>query len=194
MDEILNHPVHMLYPEMGPMPAYPLPLGYGQRFYQTGDEAHWTAIQRAAETFFTIADTLFRREFGYDEDVLAQRMIFITDPIGTPIATITAWWQPNWRESGPWGQIHWVAVHPAHQRLGISKAMLSWASAQLATEFGRAFLDTSTGRVWAIKAYLDFGFRPDLTEFTNPDVVAAWHSVHTQINHPVLAEILTDLA
>lgn len=193
MEPLLNQPVHMLYPELADIPNYPLPPGYGIRPYRTGDEGHWTAIQRSAETFFTVADTLFRREFGYDEEILAQRMVFVEDSTGTPIATITAWWQENWREMGSWGQIHWVAVHPAHQRLGISKAMLSWALLQLASWHGRAFLDTSTGRIWAIKVYLDFGFRPDLRELRNPDVLAAWRSVQVHLNHPVLAEILLDL-
>jgi hypothetical protein len=82
-----------------------------------------------------------------------------------------------------------VAVHPQHQRRGISGAMMTEAMGQLKQWHGRAMLGTATGRVWAIKVYLDFGFRPDPSELTAPEVLAGWRNVDEQIHHAGLAEI-----
>ncbi|MEZ4640272.1 MAG: GNAT family N-acetyltransferase [Caldilineaceae bacterium] len=181
-----NVSVHMISDPIGAFPVIDLPMGYSFRAYRTGDEATWNFVQRGAERFFEIEDTLFRREFGHDEAILAQRMAFVVAPNGDAAATITAWWQDDWRGRGRWGQIHWVAVHPAHQRRGLSKPMMTWAMQQLAASYPRAMLGTSTGRAWAIKVYLDFGFVPDPVEMEKPEIVDAWRILQEKIRHPVL--------
>jgi GNAT superfamily N-acetyltransferase len=181
--------VHMICDPIGDFPRLALPPGYRFRAYRTGDEATWTGIQRAAEPFFAIKDTLFRQEYGDDEAILRERMIFVESADGSPAGTITAWWQDDWQGRGAWGQIHWVAVHPQHQRRGISGAMMTEAMGRLSLWHGRAMLGTATGRVWAIKVYLDFGFRPDPSELTAPEVLAGWRNVDEQIHHAGLAEI-----
>jgi GNAT superfamily N-acetyltransferase len=183
-----NVSVHMIYEPIGDFPMFALPMGYSFRAYRPGDEATWTAIQRAAERLFEIEETLFRREYGYDEDVLAQRMAFVVAPNGEDVATITAWWKDEWQGRGPWGQIHWVAVHPDHQRLGLSKPMMTWAMERLAAHYPRAMLGTSTARTWALKVYLDFGFVPDPTEMERPEIAEAWRSVQGIIRHPRLGD------
>lgn len=185
----INVDVHMICEPMGAFPMRTLPPGYRFRAYQPGDEATWTEIQRAAEPFFAIKDTLFRQEYGDDETALAERMIFVESADGSPAGTITAWRQHDWRGRGAWGQIHWVAVHPHHQRRGISAAMMTEAMARLQRWHGRAMLGTATGRIWAIKVYLDFGFRPDPSELADPSILAGWRSVDEQIHHAGLATI-----
>lgn len=184
-----NISVELIADPITAFPVCPLPQGYYFRPYETGDERTWTAIQRAAEPFFAIEDSLFRAEFGNDETTIRQRMLFVERNDGAPAGTITAWWQDDWHGRGQWGQIHWVAVHPDHQRLGISKAMLSRAMEALAGQYPRAMLGTSTGRLWAIKVYLDFGFRPDSLGLAQPDVVDAWHAVQRILQHPALEDL-----
>jgi GNAT superfamily N-acetyltransferase len=178
--------VHMIADPIATIPVYPLPDGYHFRPYRSDDEATWTAIQRAAEPFFAIEDGLFRAQYGDDEKSLGERMRFVERNDGTPAGTITAWWKDDWEGRGQWGQIHWVAVHPEHQRHGISKAMMTWAMQKLAGHYPRAMLGTSTGRVWAIKVYLDFGFCPDPKGLEQPVVLDAWRAVQTVLQHPRL--------
>ncbi len=185
-----NLSVHMICEPIDRFPDIALREGYSLRLYQPGDETTWTAIQRAAEPYFAIEETLFRQEYGDDEAMLAQRMAFVTDADGAAIATISAWAKEDWRGEGAWGQIHWVAVHPDHQRCGISKAMMTWAMHRLAAHYPRAMLGTSTGRVWAIKVYLDFGFLPDPIELLQPEIGEAWQSVQDEIAHARLAAAL----
>ena len=52
-------------------------------------------------------------------------------------------------------------------------------------------LDTSSGRPWAVKVYLDVGFRPEASDFADPTRLAAWHDVQRVIEHPALAALPT---
>jgi GNAT superfamily N-acetyltransferase len=168
-----------------------LPAGYRFRTYQPGDERTWTEIQAAAEPFINIDDTLFRREFGEQLAALPDRMFFIETAEGHAVGSITAWWDSNWRDSGDWGRIHWVVIHPDYQRRGLAKPMMTQATRRRAQSHQRATLGTSSGRPWAVKVYLDFGFVPEPSELTNPAIDAAWQQVQTVIQHPVLAAVLS---
>ena len=44
---------------------------------------------------------------------------------------------------------------------GLRKPMMTRAMQRLAESHPNAMLGTSTGRIWALKVYLDFGFYPD---------------------------------
>ena len=68
--------------------------------------------------------------------------------------------------------------------------MMTHAMQILAQHHMRATLGTSSGRPWAVKVYLDFGFTPDVTELTNPKIQAAWQKVQAVIQHPQLAALL----
>jgi GNAT superfamily N-acetyltransferase len=188
-----NLPVHMIRQDMKGYPAFALPAGYGFRLYRPGDEAIWTRLQRAAEPFFPIEDSLFQEQFGDFLQALPDRMAFVETAQGEAVATITAWWKPNWRNSGDWGQIHWVAVAPHHQRKGLSKAMMTWVMDRLARTHTRAMLGTSTGRVWAIHVYLTFGFTPLLDELSEPEVRNAWIQLQRRLGHSILARTLHQL-
>lgn len=185
-----NVSVHMLRQGLDDFPHYQLPVGYTFRTYRPGDEVVWIRLQRAAEPFFTIEDDLFHQQFGQHPHALLDRMFFVETASGEPVATITAWWQENWQNRGQWGQIHWVAVHPRHQRQGISKAMMTRAMQRLARDHWRAMLGTSSGRIWAIKVYLDFGFHPDVEELHEEKIREAWRTLQAELAHPLLGEYL----
>lgn len=179
----------MIRPTLADFPRYTLPLGYHFRTYQPGDERAWTEIQLAAEPFIKFDDTMFSREFGDRLDALADRMFFIENDAGRVVGSITAWWDDDWRNSGDWGRIHWVVIHPDFQRLGLTKPMMTQAMDRLAQSHQRATLGTSSGRPWAVKVYLDFGFTPDPTQLDDPKIYGAWQQVQAVIQHPVLAAL-----
>lgn len=163
-----------------------LPPGYRFRTYQPGDEAHWTALHRAAEPYIEITDALFDEQFGDHVDQLADRMFYVVANDGAVVGSATAWWQDDPAGGAPAGMVHWVVVDPDHQGQGLSKAMLTRVMTRLAASHTRAMLGTSSGRPWAIKVYLDFGFRPDPTELDDLRVRQGWADVQGVLNHPAL--------
>jgi hypothetical protein len=69
--------------------------------------------------------------------------------------------------------------------------MMTHAMTRLAASHPTAMLGTSTGRTWALKVYLDFGFYPDPDELeAKPEVRDAWQALQTRLNHPLLAHSL----
>ena len=49
--------------------------------------------------------------------------------------------------------------------------------------YNRCFLGTETGRIVAIKVYLDFGFCPDLDSAESRN---AWEEFASVVEHPIL--------
>lgn len=190
-DETPNVDVHMVRDNNANFPIYELPAGYRFRMYREGDDVTWTELQAAAEPFFQVTPELFVREYGQHLDALPDRMFFVETEDGEPAASISAWWERDRHNPAERGRIHWVVVHPKHQRQGITKPMMTRAMQRLAASHPSAMLGTSTGRIWAIKVYLDFGFYPDPTEMeAKPEVAEAWRNLQKQLNHPLLAERL----
>jgi GNAT superfamily N-acetyltransferase len=186
-----NVSVHMIRDDMVDFPQYQLPAGYRFRMYRDGDDVTWTNLHIAAEPFFEVTPELFVREYGEHRDALPDRMFFVETETGEAIASISAWWERDRHNPTEPGRIHWVVVHPNHQRRGITKPMMTRAMQRLAASHPSAMLGTSTGRIWALKVYLDFGFYPDPAEFeSKPEVIAAWRQVQEQLNHPLLAKSL----
>ena len=179
-----NYGVRMIREHMEDIPEMPFPKGFGFRNYRLGEGYIWTRIQRAAEPFIKIDDGLFDREFGHHLRVMEDRSFVVITDEGEEIGTITAWWNPDWRGK-EWGQIHWVAIHPDYQGLGLSKPMMAIAMKRLRQSYNRAFLGTSTRRIVAVKIYLDFGFYPDMESENSQE---AWTEVASVIEHPILKE------
>lgn len=137
------------------LPQFPLPDGYRVRWYRPGDERDWLAIHEAAYAPETITLDVFRREFP-DQEALAQRQCFILDPDGAPVATATAWIHNNGFDAR-YGCVHWVAVAPQAQRLGLGKALMTILLERFkALGYSRAYLRTSNPA--AIRLYQQAGF------------------------------------
>ena len=145
---------------------------------------------QAAEPWFEVEDSLFMQEYGRQLQALGDRMWFAETNQGEPVGSISAWFQKEPPEKGDLGRIHWVVVHPDHQGRGISKAMMTVAMLRLAESHSAAVLGTSSGRPWAVKVYLDFGFRPGRVTLNESELRQAWIDVQSIIVHPVLAEWL----
>jgi GNAT superfamily N-acetyltransferase len=176
--------ITMIREHMENIPEITFPEGFGIRNYRPGEGHIWMRIQRAAEKFIKVEDDLFDQEFGRNLKELEDRSFFVVTDDGEEVGTITAWWSPDWRGK-EWGLIHWLAIHPDYQGRGLSKPAMTVAMERLRQSHDRAFLSTSTGRIIAVKVYLDFGFYPDL-EAENSQ--AAWEAVASVLAHPVLKE------
>ncbi|MCL5994905.1 MAG: GNAT family N-acetyltransferase, partial [Chloroflexi bacterium] len=182
-DALDNAPVTMFRAHLDDIPEVPFPAGYGVRPLRRNEGGLWEDIWRDAEPFFKIENGLFEKEFGDDPLAIERRCYIITAPDGTAAGTISSWYSHD-LNGQDYGRIHWVATRKAYQGKGIMRAGLSYALRQMAQWHGRAVLDTSTGRVGAIKLYLDFGFRPDLSK---PGAREAWAAFRQRLNHPALA-------
>lgn len=159
-EQLPNANVWMIHHNLLSAPYFPLSLGYSMRFYREGDVQTWVRIQQAAEPFFVPTAGMFAKYMPGDTAYLAARVMFIVDPTGTDVGTITAWNDRVFHYDDI-GQIHWVAIIPAAQGRGLSKAMLSAACNTLrARGYTKAVLETNTRRIPALNLYLQFGFEP----------------------------------
>ena len=138
-----------------------LPEGYTARLFQPGDEAGWASVETSVGEFDNIADGLryFHREFTPHLAEVQQRCTLICDPSGCPVATATAWWSVF--QHNRFGMIHWVAVMPRCQGMGLGRAVTIQAMNRLAElETGHVqMLHTQTWSHISIRMYQSLGFR-----------------------------------
>ena len=155
-------PVAMMREDLIEFPQYELPAGYAFRRYRSGDEAVWTDIWTRSDRYGVIDPAVFRREFGTDEAVLAERQYFMLDPDGVEIGTVTAW-LPDDAHGPSSGRVHWVASVPEMQGKGLGKPLITTVLTRLRElGYARANLHTESVRTVAIRLYLKFGFRPEV--------------------------------
>lgn len=151
-------PLYMIRDDLEGLPSFPLPPGFGIRWYRPGDEWVWVDLQTPFYEPGAITLDLFRGQFETDPDTLAARQCYLLDAADQPIGTASAWLYDGFR--GPeYGRIHWVAVAEEYQGRGLSKPLLSTACERLA-ELGhtKAYLTTSSERPRAVALYRRFGF------------------------------------
>ncbi|MCX5660827.1 MAG: GNAT family N-acetyltransferase [Planctomycetota bacterium] len=180
--DMANCPVVLVRHDMLNLPIVPMPAGYSMRPMALSDAAEWEDVWIDAEPFVAIRRGLFMEQFGKDPEAIPQRCFLLVGPDGSTQGTISAWYDRNFK-GGDWGRIHWVAVKKASQGKGLARAMMSFAMQELKKRHTRAELDTSTGRVGAIKVYLDFGFVPDMDA---PHAAEAWAAFRKKLDHPGL--------
>ena len=177
-----NVTVRMIRPDLEGIPRQPLPPGYSVRWYRPGDAQTWLAVQSATERLVTITPDMHPHEFGTDPNVLGRRQCFLLNAGGIPVGTATAWFGDDERGRS-WGRLHWLAIVPQEQGLGLGKALLATACGRM-RELGhkQAYLVTSTGRIPAINLYLRFGFVP---EILTADDAAAWNEMRPHVSVPL---------
>lgn len=156
----LHWPLTMIRETLADIPVHPLPPGYAIRWYRSGDESLWIAIQAAADRYNKITPELFLAQFYAADARLEQRQCYLLDPAGSAIGTATAWVDDQNGDPAA-GRVHWVAIVPAAQGRGLAKPLMT-AVCQRLQELGhrRAYLTTSMARPAAIGLYLRFGFAP----------------------------------
>ncbi len=136
------------------------PEGYRVVFFQLGDEKEWAEIEATVGEFDRAVDALayFHEAYLPHHEELARRCLFVVDPAGRKVATFTTWWNYTGQRRDPW--VHWVAVHPSCQGLGLGKAIIcEGIKLTLAIEGDRdIYLHTQTWSYKAINIYRHAGF------------------------------------
>lgn len=173
--------VFMVHRNIAQAPRYEMPAGYAMRFYREGDVTTWVRVQLAAEKLFVPSAEDFTKSMPGDTTHLATRVMFLVDPAGEDIGTITAWDDSD-LDGTPMGHIHWVAIVPAAQGLGLGKPMMSAAlDAMRRRGDTAAWLETNTARVPALNLYLQFGFVPHVRNDEERD---GWKAVAPALKFP----------
>ena len=132
-----------------------LPEGYAIRTYQPGDEDAWADLMCAVGEQTSPADA--RAEFvrRYLADMSrADRLFFAVDAEGAVVGTAIAW------DDGL-RVLHWLAVHPDHQRRGLGKALCQTALRLFRREDNAlpVYLHTQPWSWKAILLYIKLGFK-----------------------------------
>jgi len=163
--------------DLSQLPAAPVPMGYRVRPYRDGDVTTWVNLHLAAERHREISAALFREAFGYVDDPLVARMVFLEDAAGTAWGTATGWWD-DLPDGNTLGRIHWVCMHPKKQGQGLAKPLLRAALKRLVTAgHGCCYLTTSAARLPAILLYRSFGFTPIIETHEDHKI---WEAIHAQ--------------
>jgi len=143
-----------------PVPVFELPEGYTYSYYKPGDEKAWAKIETSVLEFDDELDALlyFQKEFAPFASELKRRCLFVENKNNEKIATCTAWWGYSGIRRDPW--LHWLAVKPKEQGLGLGKALVSKITRlMLDIEGDRDFyLHTQTWSHKAVKIYEKAGY------------------------------------
>jgi GNAT superfamily N-acetyltransferase len=154
--------LYMLRSAGVPVPEFPLPEGFSFAFYKDGDESNWARIETSVLEFDSEFAALmyFNKKFKPHVDELYKRCLFIENKDGKKIATTTAWWHHIQNERRAW--LHWVAVDPDYQGLGLGKVISSRATNLMIELEGdvNIYLHTQTWSHRAIGIYEKIGYIP----------------------------------
>ena len=136
-----------------------LPEGFNFRLFEgENDISHWCRIEASVQEFDSENDAKkhFAHEFHPHLDEMKKRCIFITNKEGLPIATATCWFSDGEITS----RLHWVAVCPGYQGLGLGKAVSQLAVNVSASIYPNQpmWLSTQTWSHRAVLMYHKLGF------------------------------------
>lgn len=143
-----------------PIPEFKLPSGYAFTFYEPGCEKDWARIETSVLEFDCEMDALlyFQKDFLPYGPELPLRCMFIQTDAGERVATASAWWAYTGRRRDP--MVHWVAVKPAYQGLGLGKALIAEVLRLILEIEGDrvVYLHTQTWSHKAVRLYERVGF------------------------------------
>lgn len=170
-------------------PKFDLPAGFSFAKFRTGFERQWMELQYEVEEVDSIkeAEDLFYREFLMGKstdwingngtvnesveihqfpffDEMCRRMVFVINDKAQVVGTGALWKGDIFGEE--FQRIHFVAVKPEYQGLGISKAIITQLL-NLYHDLGYQHYIYLTSQTWSYKAihiYKKFGFKPYLGE------------------------------
>lgn len=153
-----------------PLPHAELPEGFSFVLYRDGDVQAWGEIETSVLEFDRAEDAV--RHFNthyvpYDSEVRRRTLFIQRADDGRKVATFTAWWDYTGNRRYPF--MHWVAVKPAYQGLGLGKAIIAkgvWLMVELEGDCVM-YIPTQTWSHKAIKLYRWAGFE---LEWDEPEV------------------------
>ena len=144
-------------------PQATLPPGFSFRLHDGSEDdiMHWGRIETAVQEFDLQdeARAYFMEEFYPHIDEVQKRCVFIVNADGLPIATASGWFSHD--ENGDiLNRLHWVAVCPEYQGLGLGRSISTKAiniCAKLAPG-KKMWLNTQTHSHRAVTMYHKLGF------------------------------------
>jgi GNAT superfamily N-acetyltransferase len=174
----------MVREDLSELPRYDLPPGFSCRAFRPGDAALWARIETSAGEFAAVDQGIghFHKEFGEHQRELCERCIFIETGTGESIGTAMAWYG-TLLPGGIAGRLHWVGIRKSYQGRGMGKPLVSRAMQLLSTLHDRAYLITQTSSYVAVKIYLDFGFKPYITDKVQE---TGWSMMSKRLGFPIL--------
>ncbi len=172
-----------------PIAIHRLPTGFSMAEFGPGDEIPWARIETSVGEFMTdgAALTYFQATYLPYRDELTRRCVFVRGPDGGAVGTIMSWWNTTDQRRDP--SLHWLAVRPDSQGLGLAKALVSECLQRLVCLEGDRdiFLHTQTWSHRAIAIYLKAGF-----EFVRQGSFGGYPNDYLQAM-PVLKTVLPSL-
>ena len=161
LDKSVPHFDVMMARKQGtPIPEVKLPNGYKFTFFKLGDEKDWAIIETSVLEFPSEIDSLlyFQKQYLPYIGELEKRCIFIENAQGEKVATCTGWWDYNGVKRHP--TVHWCAVKPEYQGLGLGKAIVTKITQLMVDIEGDIdmYLHTQTWSHKAIKLYEMAGY------------------------------------
>ena len=162
LDKTLPYYNILMHRQAGtPVPGVSLPDGFSFVKYSAGDELAWAEIEASVGEFSSVQEacSYFGKHYLPFSGELDRRTIFIETESGEKVETFTMWWE--YTEDLRVPSVHWVAVKPEFQGLGLGKAIVfAGMERSLAIEGDRDFyLHTQTWSYQAIGIYLKAGFQ-----------------------------------
>ena len=144
-----------------PLPDATLPPGYGFVYFKNGDEKDWARIETSVLEFDDEMDALlyFQKDFIAFLPETERRCLFIQNPEGEKVATGTAWWAYDGVKRVP--LLHWIAVKPQYQDMGLGKAVSAQVLRLICEIEGDrdVYLSTQTWSHRAVAIYRQMGFQ-----------------------------------
>ena len=146
-------------------PSFDLPAGFSFSLYQPGYEEEWASLQYTVGQTDSLEEArgaFFSEFLQTEKDKMCRRMVFVLNPAGKVVGSAVLWAGSHFGRE--YQRVHWVAVNPEYQGLGISKALVTWVL-DLYNALGYDGYIYLTSQTWSYKAlnvYSKFGFKPYL--------------------------------
>ncbi|WP_271754428.1 GNAT family N-acetyltransferase [Cohnella sp. JJ-181] len=142
-----------------PFPQAELPEGYAIVRYTPGSERQWAEIEASVDEFGSVEEAAryFQKRYLPLAGELEKRLLFVENAQGESVGTIMCWWDDTAGRRDP--SIHWFAVKPEYQGIGLGKALVSAClSVMIELEGDRdIYLHTQTWSYKAVRLYGRFG-------------------------------------
>jgi GNAT superfamily N-acetyltransferase len=142
------------------IPNADLPEGYSFVSFIEGDEKAWGDIEASVLEFDHEEDAVsyFTSDYLPYLNELKRRTYFIRKETGEKVGTFTAWW--NYTDQRRYPFMHWVAVKPQYQGIGLGKTLIAKCVQRMVEIEGDCvmYIPTQTWSHKAIKLYLWAGF------------------------------------
>ena len=171
----------MVHDPLSPRLLRPLPSGYSLRG-MAGEEdiAAWVAIWREAHPGLAVDSARFHRAFGTDPLLIHERCLLLADSDGCALGVGAAWIDSDFQGARV-GRVHWLALRPSHQGLGLGGVLLAAILELLTRLHSRSYLMTQSDRFDAIRLYLKHGFTPLITTAEDKQ---HWHDITRILAYP----------